>query len=228
MAKLIIFSRYVIAAVLLSAAGMTISYAQSPAPPAGGYDGVIAPAEPDNAQENNAAGNNTGAPSADTPDDKPSAGYSPDVAVAPYKEPEGKEVQPPSTQFTPVPSQAFGTQGNKTPGTVDGPKVDFSGARHTLIQGKPEIVFAAENAITRAMTSVNDKNLSDADRAKKTQEAYTSLSSLANGIRVKQKTPDSVYKQMNLSDAYISEERADDAVALKELDDALASMKPAQ
>jgi hypothetical protein len=111
---------------------------------------------------------------------------------------------------------------------VKQPPADFSTAFHSFMHGQLAASYVVGKDIEQAMKPVNDKTLSRGERAAAAQKAYKDLSSLADGFRYKQTIPDSVYKQMKLTDAYISDEHTGNTQALAQLDAALATLKTYQ
>ena len=203
------FSRHFLVAVLLTAA--SVCAIPAIAETGGGYEGLIAPAAPD-----------------DTPDDS-TANAVPDT----IKEPTQQFSQIPRSQPShdiKVLSMVHGMNKNAD-GVIEGlqgPKVDFSTASHRLVNGKQQTEYVIAKNIEHVMASVNDTKLSKDQRAENAKKGYKGLYILAEGLRSKQKIPDSTYKSMGFSDKYISDERSGNAAALDELDTALASLKPYQ
>ena len=213
------FSRYLLVVVLLALG--TVSYT-SPAKAAagdGGYEGVMAPPPaPDDA-------------SADT-----TAAAAPDDAQDPS--PDARKGQ--TQQFSQAPGSAPShdlkvlsmvhglKDGNGAIAGLKGPDVNFSTTTSKFVDGKPLMEYTVQKNIEHVMASINDKNISDEQRAINAKNGYKNLSMVADGLRSKQGTPDRIYKQMGLSDKYISDERAGDAAALAHVDAALASLKPYQ
>ena len=111
---------------------------------------------------------------------------------------------------------------------VKAPQVDYSKVKHSLIDGKPPIVYLTDTRIAQAMALVNNKDLSRDERDKNAKTTFKNLSRMADGLRLRQTMPDSIYKSMHLSDTYIKEERDGDIDALKKLEAAIETLKPLQ
>ena len=217
MAGIITFSRYLLVAAIM--AGGTAYMLPAMAAEGGGYDGLIAPAAPDNAPDSTAAGT-----------DNDSSGV---VASPTAEQPQTYTRAPGASKpihDLRVMSLIHGNDpdGTGVPSGLKGPQVDFSATTHKVVEGKPAMEYMTEKRIEGAMASINDKNISPDQRDENARAAYKNLSTLADGLRYKQTIPDRVYKQMQLSDSYISDEHAGNAAALSQLDAALATLKPYQ
>jgi hypothetical protein len=85
--------------------------------------------------------------------------------------------------------------------------------------------FAMKKSIDAVMAMVGNKSLSKEARLEQAKNGYNNLSQLMTGLRSKRAIPDTIYKKMGLSDAYISEEKEGIDAALIRLDKATKDLE---
>ena len=142
---------------------------------------------------------------------------------------------PPAPQYTPTPGQPGVINDLGMASAIYGgdkklvtPPMDFSKATHTTINGKSAQEAMVEAHIARTMSDLKDPSLTRDERNAKGRAAYQYLSSMADTLRQKQLRPDTVYKNIGLTDAYIKDERDSNDAALVHLDAALEDLKSYQ
>ena len=225
MARIKTFSGYLLVTVFTAWA--------SPALAAGdGYEGLFAPSHEDTPAP-------VVAPAKTKKQETPGyTGVMTDPGAAPSDK-DGLAISqpPPPLQYTPSPLRtnvvipdlglAAAAYNAKAP-ELKSPLADYSGVEQPKINGKPAVSYVIDNRIAQALASVNKKDVSPEEHDKNYRSALKSLSTLADGLRLRQTMPDSLYKSMHLSDTYIRDEKASDADALKKLDAAIQTLKSLQ
>jgi hypothetical protein len=221
MMKIITFGRcFLFMAGLLAFAAIPLfsAYAEE----TGGYEGLIAPAAPDD----------TAATAAANKDEEP--GYSGVVSGAVPRE------TPP--MFTPIPGRPGPSQdaeflanlyardkdNDGVPDKITNPKKVSLTGFHPHIKGKSATEYMVEQNIESAMNDIKDTTIPVADRVANAKQAYEDLSSLAEGLRNKKMVPDRTYQQMGLPDSYITETKIGIDNSLAALDKTLAELREYQ
>lgn len=219
MMKIITFGRcFVFMASLVCAAAYAVpAHAQS-----AGYEGLIAPAAPDDSPQNKAPENSNEEP-----------GYNGVVSGAVPRE------TPPL--FTPIPNRdgqpdlsvlsnlyAQDRNGDGVPDKIASSKRIFFTGFHAHVKGKSAMEYMVEQNINDAMNDLKNPAIPPAVRATNAKQSYEDLASLAEGLRNKRMVPDKTYQQMGLQDSYIEETKTGIDNSLAALDRALAELKPYQ
>lgn len=236
MTSITVLGRYfVIAAGLACAAVYTLPvWAES-----GGYEGLIAPAAPESEDSSAAPADTSGyegllAPSSDSSArvQQAPAGYegvvpghvaSPKFTSAPGSVDIDEVQSPPDLRSL---STIYGQDrdGDGVPDDLREPRRVTSAVGHSYIKGKPSMLVVAEKQSEQFMSAIRDKEISPEQRTENVKMAYQQLGSMASAMRAKRAIPDSIYKKMGLSDAYIKEEKASINSTLAHLDKSMADL----
>ncbi len=211
----------------------------------GGYEGVMAPAQPDTADKKDpdeGAGyegvmapatpsdRKTPAAAVVVPDstepaaDQRPAARAPEMTAVPYSLP---MTAPETADDLKLLSLLYAEDkdGDGVPDSLTEPRKVAAWEHQTRIDGKLPVVAAVEKNIERIMASLDDKTLSENERIKKAKDGYNELNALAGGLRHKQSVPNRIYQQMGLPDSYLKDKNQGLGIALSTLEKALAYLK---
>jgi len=199
----------------------------------GGYEGLIAPAAPDSptparAEDSHEPLGYSGVISGYTGDDDAAKEPAPSMTAPPELT---RIIIPESAEELGLLAAAQQYGGEGIPDDVVKPFKASNRVANMLAKPRQRIEnmlpmeYAVKKNVDKLMPGITDEKIPPEERAENVRKAQKKLATLAQGLLAKTTVPDSLYRQMGLSDVFISEEKESTDKALSRLNLALQELE---